>query len=578
MTRRRGWLTALLLALCAANVAAVESILSFDSEVSIGADGALEVTERIVVRAEGVNIRRGIYRDLPTRYRDRHGQRFTVDLQVLSLSRDGQPEPFFTESLNNGVRINFGGDALLEVPAEHAYVLRYRTTRQIGFFDMHDELYWNATGHGWSLPILRASARIVLPHPVAADQLRTDAYSGVIGSRDDATRVEREPAGARWEHPGTLEPGSGMTVVLGFPKGIVAEPDRVQQLRWRLRDSAWPIFTVACFLFLLGGYLTLWLKLGRDPPVGTIIVRYDPPAGHSPAGLRYMRRMGYDPTCLSVDTVALGVAGCLRIIGEKRLADEAWSLERLSTAPSAELPSSQQKLLDALFSDGKSMISLDSADAKRLRAARVAHELELDAVYQPRYFRSNQKWTLIGICFTVFVSFFTLASASQDIFAAKVVIAGGVLMTLTCIIFAYLLPQLTAQGRVLLDEIAGLRLYLGVAERDELSRLRLAEPTLDAGRYQKLLPYAMALDVESAWTERFTAAVGAVAAARAARSAGWVGGNTSSIKSFASLGSSLGSSFSRQIASSTQAPGSRSGGGGGGSSGGGGGGGGGGGR
>jgi len=576
--RRGGWLLALLLALCTTNAGAVESILSFDSEVSIGADGALEVTESIVVRAEGVNIRRGIYRDFPTRYRDRHGQRFTVDLQVLSLSRDGQPEPFFTENVSNGVRINFGSDELLEVPGDYAYVLRYRTTRQVGFFDTHDELYWNATGHGWSFAILRASARIVLPQPVAPDQLRTDAYSGVIGSRDDATRVVRESAGARWEHPGILEPGRGLTVVLGFPKGIIAEPSREQRLRWLLRDSAWPIFTAASYLLLLGGYLLVWLRVGRDPPAGTIIARYDPPAGHTPAGLRYLRRMGYDPTCFSVDTVALGVAGCLRIIGEKRLFGDKWSLERLSMAKRNEVPPSQQKLIDAIFSGGKNLVSLEAANADRMRAAKAAHQAELESTYQPAYFRLNQLWSVIGFGFTVFVSFLAFAGAANDSFAIAVVIGGGVLMVLTCIVFAFLLPQPTAQGRALLDEIAGLRLYLSVAERDALSRLGSAEPTLDAERYQRLLPYAMALDVEAAWTRRFTAAVGAAVAAQAARSAGWIGGNTSSISSFASLGSSLGSSFNKQIASSTSPPGSSSGGGGGGSSGGGGGGGGGGGR
>ena len=34
---------------------------------------------------------------------------------------------------------------------------------------------------------------------------------------------------------------------------------------------------------------------------------------------------------------------------------------------------------------------------------------------------------------------------------------------------------------------------------------------LDAGRYEALLPYAVALEVEEAWTEKFTTAVAAQA-------------------------------------------------------------------
>ena len=64
-------------------VLAEERILSYDSDIDIRADGSLDVTERITVRAEGQQIRRGIYRDFPTRYKDRFGNRVVVDFEVL---------------------------------------------------------------------------------------------------------------------------------------------------------------------------------------------------------------------------------------------------------------------------------------------------------------------------------------------------------------------------------------------------------------------------------------------------------------------------------------------------------------
>ena len=134
-------------------LAAQERILSYESEVEVLADGTVEVTERITVRAEGRQIRRGIYRDFPTRYRDRYGNRVRVGFEVVGVERDGRPEEWFTERLSNGVRITTGGDALLPVPAEYTFTLRYRTTRQLGFFEEHDELYWNAIGTGWVFPI-----------------------------------------------------------------------------------------------------------------------------------------------------------------------------------------------------------------------------------------------------------------------------------------------------------------------------------------------------------------------------------------------------------------------------------------
>ena len=80
-----------LLLLCTAPLLAQERVLSYDSDLLVNADGSLDVTERIRVRAEGDDIRRGIYRDFPTRYRDRHGNRIVVDFEMIGLQRDGRP-------------------------------------------------------------------------------------------------------------------------------------------------------------------------------------------------------------------------------------------------------------------------------------------------------------------------------------------------------------------------------------------------------------------------------------------------------------------------------------------------------
>ena len=43
------------------------------------------------------------------------------------------------------------------------YQISYRSSRQLGFFDDFDELYWNVTGSGWAFEIRQASARVSLP-------------------------------------------------------------------------------------------------------------------------------------------------------------------------------------------------------------------------------------------------------------------------------------------------------------------------------------------------------------------------------------------------------------------------------
>ncbi len=177
---------AVLFWLLATPLAAQERILSYDSEVQVRGDGDLEVTERIAVRAEGSNIRRGIYRDFPTRYKDRYGNRVVVDFQMIDVQRDGKPEPWFTENKSNGVRINTGNDDFLPTPAEFTYTLRYRTSRQLGFFADHDELYWNAIGTGWDFPIERGSVEVRLPAAVPVDEIKVEGYTGPQGEQGQA--------------------------------------------------------------------------------------------------------------------------------------------------------------------------------------------------------------------------------------------------------------------------------------------------------------------------------------------------------------------------------------------------------
>ena len=118
----------------------------------------------------------------------------------------------------NGVRLNTGNDDLPPVPADYTYTLRYRTTRQLGFFKDHDELYWNAIGTGWEFPD-RIGQRRRAPAARGAD--RCDACRGVHRRAGRAgPGLRREPARAgrgalALTRP--LAPREGLTIVLGFP-------------------------------------------------------------------------------------------------------------------------------------------------------------------------------------------------------------------------------------------------------------------------------------------------------------------------------------------------------------------------
>jgi hypothetical protein len=67
-------------------------------------------------------------------------------------------------------------------------------------------------------------------------------------------------------------------------------------------------------------------------------------------------------------------------------------------------------------------------------------------------------------------------------------------------LFVFLMRAPTALGRPIMDQLSGFRLYLETAEAD---RLNMQAPAITAERFEALLPYAVALDVEKPWAQAF---------------------------------------------------------------------------
>ncbi|KPK84794.1 MAG: hypothetical protein AMJ81_04815, partial [Phycisphaerae bacterium SM23_33] len=148
------------------------------------------------------------------------------------------------------------------------------------------------------------------------------------------------------------------------------------------------------------------------------------------------------------------------------------------------------------------------------------------------------------------------------------------LLGLANVRFHHLLKRPTIQGRKLMDQIEGFRMYLSAAEKD---RLEYAAPLAGAPKrtpqlFEKFLPYALALDVENGWAEQFSDVLARAGVAGAAYSPAWYRGTSFSSLGAGGFATAVGGSLSSALSSASTSP-SGSGAGGGGSSGGGGGGG-----
>ncbi len=555
---------------------AAEVIQRFDSVVEVAKNGTLTVTETIRVRAEGNEIKRGIFRDFPLRFSDASGRTREVDFEVLSVTRDGQPENWFTKKPNTGVvRIYAGKEDVTVSRGDHTYVIRYTTGRQIRWIDGKPELNWNVTGNFWTFPISAATYRLTLPGNVRP--VRWTAYTGPVGARGTDWRGAIDASsGLTVTTTRQLAPHAGLTVVAEIPAGAIDAPN--ENYYWFKDNRHWIIGGIG-FIAVAIYYLMAWSAVGRDPKRGTIIPLFHPPKGVSPALANYVHNWGFGRDkwrAFTAAAIALATRG-LVLFDDK---DEELRLKATGKEPTEALPPGEAAIFDWVKASpgGEAEITKTNGTA----VAKVGDDFTESIIKENkgRFFKRNLGWMLVGLAMSVIVIGGIISSGSlqdEDLFVlfatffvslfvgffaypvlssifsgaafqslirtimsivfvaififlgvgflkdATGVAIGDVMPALQRVVesypfpfllaggfamlnglFFYLMKAPTALGRPVMDQLEGFRMYMETAEQD---RLNMHAPEITAKRFEALLPYAVALDVEKPWSEAFAAAL-----------------------------------------------------------------------
>lgn len=587
---------------------ATEVIRDYVSTIDVMPDATLRVRETIVIRAEGNQVRHGIYRDFPTLYRSQYGLRTATTFEVLHVRRDGQSEPWHTEARANGIRLYVGDASRIVAVGEHAYELEYRTSQQLGFYADHDELFWNVTGNGWVFPIEHASARLRLP--TGAQIGKTDAFTGSMGSQ--AHHATATPAGANEIELATnqrLGPAEGLTVLVTWQKGIVAD-EQEQRMTSLLLSNAGTFIGVAATVLAAFYLAGTWLVLGRKSS-GALLPRKEPPASLSPAAARFLYLRRYDRRCMAAAILSLAQKGALTIVESAR----TYTIRR-AAAP-VGLTGDEAAFYERLFAGGEEL-AFTAENAHRIAPANETLKVKLAEMLEPTLLvRQWGKWWLAILLSAIAVAaalfdaaprapavfllgmtlFATLTASTIGRSMRGSIAAGAVgravfeglavtsMLALITFIFVLgdrtispwtagvlvanvglivaslpLLRMPTAQGWRVLDELNGFRRFLAGAETSS----GVGQAGSAAKDFARFLPFAVALDIERKWGRQFSAMDGK---ADAAATFDAFDGSTH-IGSSDGLAIALGAALTSAIASSSTPPGSDGGGGGGGDSGG----------
>lgn len=293
------------------NAASKEDIVDYDIEIHVNEDASMDVTEKITVNAQGIDIVHGIYRDFPTQYKNK-----TVTFKINDVTLDGEDVKYITEGVSRGVRIKIGSSNSDVPKGLHTYKIEYTTERQMFFEEDYNELYWNLIGSGWNFDIEECSARIYFPKGTEILEDDIKAYVGAYGDTEESDDVywyvDEDESCVYFNVFREIPSLNAFTILVRSEKGTIAEPTLSQKFRWFIQDNAMFVFILIGMIGLGIWQFFIWKKHGKDPEKNVIIPKYYPPEGMNVGDVKYVDTMGKTDRILEATFISLATKGFLK--------------------------------------------------------------------------------------------------------------------------------------------------------------------------------------------------------------------------------------------------------------------------
>lgn len=422
-----------------------ERIVSFHSDIIVDTITTIEVKETIKVYAAGDVIKRGITRALPVE-RNINNKKERVRYDILSVKRDGEEEAYHTETQSGYLTIYLGNKDTYLSPGEYTYEITYTATNQIGFFADYDELYWNVNGTQTSFSTDEVSATVTLP--ANARVLQQSCYTGAYSSSAQNCTFEKLSENTiNWKASG-LYAGEGLTIAVGFTKGIIAQPPPPPPPSF-FEKFGLLIFTFFTFIALGAYYYFTWMKYGIDPPKPTVYPQFNVPENLSPASVGIIHYEYFSNKFLTASIVNLAVKGYVHIQQNQTktlgiFTTTNFLLKKIKDADDS-LPEEEKRLLTILFGTADTVVIDGKYNSK---IASVVNTYTMNVNYKHKQLLKEGNNTKMLIAPSLIISLvYILCLAFTAYFAdweAKpfIWIAGMVALVFAiagCVLFSYLL-------------------------------------------------------------------------------------------------------------------------------------------
>jgi uncharacterized membrane protein len=490
--------------------ALAEEITSFDVDYEIRSDSSVLVTETITYDF-GFEYKHGIYRNVKNNhplpasswYKERY-----VDIKLLSVTRDGSPEPFFLEAYD-GMSAYIGG-AELTITGEHTYIIIYELIGALAESSEGVEFYWNAIGDEWPVPINNIKVTVLSSEGVNLLN-RLACYTGPRGSVVSCDRKELQGSISVFEQI-SLAPGADLTVAQA-----VDPVDPVVVLEKNIFSSGRIVFMWCLVLF---GWLvsSVYRWKYRFRSKATHIVQYEPLQDFGPMLTGVLMDNKLDSRDISAAIVCLAEQGFISIkqIQTKNFlgfTDTDYQLTLLRKINEAK-SMFHKTILELLFSTEdkpSKSVKLSRIKKSRTRLTKNSKSISLlnSAIEKDlvslKYLELNKKQELIRVLPVItglsprILRLLFGATILLVIYIEPFIVIHVIAIFLAPLILA--LKRRTEKGYEALNYLKGFKEFLSVTEKERYKFHNA--PALSPQQFMEYLPYAIAFGVDKEWAEVF---------------------------------------------------------------------------
>lgn len=485
-------------------VSRAEIIQNFYSEINVLPDSSLIINERITYDFEKA-LRIGIYRDIPLS--NKAGKNIIVD--VISVTDDnGQPYKFSTTT-DDGVFTIKIGDTEKLISGEKIYKISYKISGGVLYQSDFDEIYWNATGNGWNVPMKNIKSKVVLPQGVFP--IEQKCYFGKLGSRSMCKVTDGNIFSIE-----NLNKEEGLTVAVSFKKGAVAEyGHKKDSVIIGIAKTFWPTIIP---LLVFGLMFTRWMRKGRDPKGNEVIIpEYYPPKDLSPVEASGILYETIKTRSISAEIIDLAIRGFIKIKPtEKKLLGLAYKQDyeiTLLKETGFIETDFDKEIIKIIFGDKGAVggvANLSGLNDCFYKSIPKISRFTIDSLLKKKYYLNFPKniafettSIVLSIIF-IFLSIAFLVWSPSDFGDAKklaIFFVSSISSIGMALVFNFLMPSKTKKGVVMKEYLLGLKEYLQIAEKDRLAFHNA--PLKKPETFEKLLPYAIVFGVEELWAKEF---------------------------------------------------------------------------